>query len=837
MGQPVRVVAPNGKAGTLDSDELQSALQEGYRVETEEDVAQREQAAHFDNPLKAGGIAALRGASFGLSDALAVGADITTPEDLKGYKDANPVASTVGEAGGIVASSLVGPGVGLAKGATAVERMIAGEGAGLGTKLLGKAAAGALEGGAYGAGQAVSDSVLENQDLTAESLLAHVGLGAALGAGGNALVGAGGAAGKKLVSAAAEGLEDTSVKEAIGKFSRERMLKAAGFIQSDLGKVELGRQQQIADDILALGRAGKFKAGDKVESVVAAVNDAKKEAGALNGDILRSVDELVGGAGPQVREAAKQAKATIRSQLEEEMQQAANRTRLGLKPQGANGERLADILAMTNEKKGAALSSAVKKQQKALDSLAEEVFAATKPQAQVGFDMQSAISDLRKKLLPQFSDPAFEPQQKQLERLIAGYEKKAGEGVSFREAAAMKSNLQRTISKFADTPIAQQAKVDVQRILDDAIETQMGKVAGPDVLTKYQEAKRLYGSFAEAAKAGKKGINRQLGNRSVSLTDHLVGIGGTVASVATGNIAPVLLGGASAIANKIMRERGSSALALVADKLSRASLLDDAIGSVTKMMDEGTSAAIGKALAAGKSAATPVSVGTLLGSSLAPVGAVTQRPKDAGDAIALHADDLAELASNPAMLTDRLSRAIGAVDALHPNLGTAFGIKATNAVRYLSGAAPKPPAGSMLSAFDGATKWQPSDAERSRFERKLRVVTDPLSVYEDIKQGSVTRDAVEALQAVYPEMYGDIQRRLLERLGGVKEQLPYERRLALAALFNVPVEQSLRPEFIAALQANFSAPQAQQNSPQQSKPGPQIGHKDQSAAQRLEARG
>src|SRR5690606_35804682 len=62
-------------------------------------------------------------------------------------------------------------------------------------RVLGRAAetaiGGAVEGGIQGAGQVVSEAALGNEELTAESVIAGIGMGALLGGGGTGLFGGG----------------------------------------------------------------------------------------------------------------------------------------------------------------------------------------------------------------------------------------------------------------------------------------------------------------------------------------------------------------------------------------------------------------------------------------------------------------------------------------------------------------------------------------------------------------------------------------------------------------------------------------------------------------------
>src|SRR5690606_34001635 len=84
----------------------------------------------------------------------------------------------------------------------------------------------------------------------------------------------------------------------------------------------------------------------------------------------------------------------------------------------------------------------------------------------------------------------------------------------------------------------------------------------------------------------------------------------------------------------------------------------------------------------------------------------------------------------------------------------------------------------------------------------------PLSVLEDIKKGTLTREHVEALQKVYPHLYNQIRVEVLEQLRDKSEtDIPYNRRVLLSILLNIPGDASLLGKNIEALQANFLTPQ------------------------------
>jgi hypothetical protein len=96
----------------------------------------------------------------------------------------------------------------------------------------------------------------------------------------------------------------------------------------------------------------------------------------------------------------------------------------------------------------------------------------------------------------------------------------------------------------------------------------------PELGNDYRNAKSKYESFATAAENAKKLANRQEKNRTVSLTDYLVGSAGAGigAYSSEDKLQGALQGAAFGLGNKMLRERGSSVAAVALDKASRAAM-------------------------------------------------------------------------------------------------------------------------------------------------------------------------------------------------------------------------------------------------------------------------
>lgn len=243
----VPVFTSAGELAEVPEDKYEQAMQYGgIRPASEAEVKEyfaRKQAA--EQPIRAAAEGAARSLTFGASDYIAQQAGVPQ-EDLRLRREENPTASTLGEVGGDIASLVVPGGSvlkaakalkagkvatlaseaargaisankGISKAGQAAVRAIekAGEGSTRGlaklvtSKPAARAVGSAVEGAIYGARQAVTEDALGNTDLTAESLLHDMGMGAMFG-------GAAGA-GAEVLGAGLRGLGSTA-KAAAGKF-------------------------------------------------------------------------------------------------------------------------------------------------------------------------------------------------------------------------------------------------------------------------------------------------------------------------------------------------------------------------------------------------------------------------------------------------------------------------------------------------------------------------------------------------------------------------------------------------------------------------------------------
>lgn len=188
------------------------------------------------------------------------------------------------------------------------------------------------------------------------------------------------------------------------------------------------------------------------------------------------------------------------------------------------------------------------------------------------FDMEPFLAQVDAEILaPIRGDPVVARELAEIDRIVQGYRElaQAKGGLSFAEANALKSRLQKMginwgnfFSESSPSENAQQFKVHLQNLFLNAIDGQIDDAAGESIGAAFRLAKRQYGTMTEALDKARQGRARMEGNKAFSLTDYMLLGSGITGTMATGDARSAAGGVALGLANKLVRERGSSALAV-----------------------------------------------------------------------------------------------------------------------------------------------------------------------------------------------------------------------------------------------------------------------------------
>ena len=103
-----------------------------------------------------------------------------------------------------------------------------------------------------------------------------------------------------------------------------------------------------------------------------------------------------------------------------------------------------------------------------------------------------------------------------------------------------------------------------------------------------------------------------------------------------------------------------------------------------------------------------------------------------------------------------------------------------------------------------------SDQELYKIKRYLKAIQNPLSVLEDLKQGIVSREGIEAVRFVYPTIYNEMTSAVYNNLEKYGAEMAYDKRLQLGIVMGLPTDLSLEPENIAKFQSFYKEAQASQ---------------------------
>lgn len=741
-GKTIKIVNDKGETATVPSENLQSAVSMGWKVDTPARSAVRqyvEQNEGIKGDLKVGlgqfADEALMGLPELIYDKTGDPLEVAKKEALKKEHD---LANSVGGVGGFGASMIVGgplwKGVGkvgekvgeqVARklGVTAAEelgsRTISTVAKDIAKRMVAKGAGGATEGLLFSAPHAITEAALGDPDVAAESLLAGGLIGGAFGGAGS------------LVTDAAKGLLRTGKKVA----------EATGL-------------QKVLDN--PQGMRQFFK--DEAEA---------KAVESLN-PILSQRERL---------EESKDIQKLGRMLIDEEI----------VTPFASKKEiyeRLADKTDQIGKQMG--------------DNLA-------KYDAAVGDRVLINSGDLASKIENEVIKKydhlaAYRGNLNQLRNELE-YLKAANRDWTLQEANAQKSAYGDIIKNWGmDQPVQKKFMNQLYGVFNKEIENKIGGAMGADELKAFQDLKTRYGYLEEAEKIAKKSSAREAAHNDIGLTSYITAGAGAGVMGLPGAV----LGLAG---REVLRRYGDQIASSMYNKAAGLLFAEQSMKKAAEKLDEIPS--ILKSLKRGPEV-KPRTLGVGITTRLSrPEG----RPsKDAKKAAQERVDNLEKLnehtsnwVGNPAQFMEHVSQFTAPIsNGGAPNIGASFNNKMTNAFNYLYKSMPKPP--KPRSPFAPKYKFRPSDRDVHAFEQKLRVLQDPWIVFNELKNGTLTENHMEALKTVYPQIHQLMVSRVQQEVMNGVDPIPYSQRIKLSLLMDAPMDDSVTPQAVQQFQANYAAP-------------------------------
>lgn len=124
------------------------------------------------------------------------------------------------------------------------------------------------------------------------------------------------------------------------------------------------------------------------------------------------------------------------------------------------------------------------------------------------------------------------------------------------------------------------------------------------------------------------------------------------------------------------------------------------------------------------------------------------------------------------------------------DLGSLVAQKQYGALSYLASQIPKNPNAPKPFQKDD---WKPSVKEQQDFLNKVKVVADPWSVMKHYQDGSLSKNDVQTLKAVYPKIYTEMVNKVLATAyDPTVKPLNQNQRLQLSTLTGLPLDSSLK---------------------------------------------
>lgn len=699
-----------------------------------------------DQPLKAAGLGAASAASFGLSDQLLTKAGFFTPEELREIDDRNKAAAIAGEVAG-TAASLLTPG-------------------GLIGKTVGAAGKGVR--GVVKAGEITEQITAKSLNKlianTGERKFAKEVIKKAIPkAAGSAVEGAAFGAGQ-LVKEDALGTAD---------FNAENLVTAMGggaLIGGTLG-AGIGAVAPLFQPAYKIGKKG--------------VDAAKKRVAQLT-DAEDAALDLIGATTTQKINLKK-----YNSELVKELPDfLVSRGKLG--KFSSTDDLFNNLMAekdLAGQKIGAAL--------KAIDLAADRNPALRPSKAQV-FD--GILLKLDEDYISKFGGKkAFAAQLRKVRQIRDDLM-----NVRYGDQPITAQFLQELrkqaddLAKFEKTPgkitMGEEAARDVRRALRAEIDNLAERISSADatmqgIAAELKAANKTYSITSQIEKPLVKKVNKP--DRIASLTDLVAG--GAAADFGVEAAAGTI--GVKKFLESDFRRR-LAVLSHVEKQNQQvtskvASSIKDFFQKASKPAEFSTKAALIKSPIAEKLKEDKV-----------------EKPKNEQQAFQQIRENIIELSTDAEKMQDRLIRSTAGLARVAPETAAAAQGILARGIQFLLSKLPK-------EVYDNQglpslqRKRQVSELELSKFARYLEAVENPLSLLRDLQSGTATREQVEAVAAVYPDLYERIREETYQYLAE-EQDLPYNKKVQIGVLLNIDADSSLRRDALADLQSRFRAEEAKQ---------------------------
>jgi len=764
-GIKIPVQSPNGDFGTIDSENAEKLFKQKYTFETRANRSTRREADEReadleekfgDKELTAAATAAASGLTLGISDQALVKSGLFEEGELREIRERSPIISGVAEAVGFTAPLLFTGGTSGAAALTA----------------KGLTKAGAIVKGAAKTGQLAEKAVA--------SILKKV-------------------------------LKDTGTKSLAKKIIASAAPKVAG---SAVEASFFGAGHVLSEN--ALGRADL-----NAENVAAAVGMSAILGGAIGGTFGVASATI-----PTVTKGVKTVTSGVRGKIADKFKNATSKeeaffdlvgmsANARVKMKQFKSKMVEDIPEWFIEKakvKGFSsskshfeniikLKNSAGKQIESIMNKVDDVLGKTPELIEDrSVTSQSVMEMLEDNYLVKFAEDPHVMSELAPVRKIFNNWRKVG-----NRSKPMTANELWSLRKSADDRIdyinikqdlKSQALRDVRDVLSNKINelAERASLGADDVSVNLSDqlksANKDFHFSASILDNLRKKVDKDLNKNMVSFTDMILG----AISLGTGDPTALVLG----VGKKFLESDLKNRMVLLNN-------IEKSANKVTNTVNAGIDNFLGistKGFGKLRKTVGPLSTKALLSTSFSDNDKKRKKPQNKLEAFDLISQEITDRASNAEKTMFRIQNKTTRLRHAAPEIAQQLEQAAIRSINFLFERMPKAeePTGSLQM---GKRKFEPSTLEISKFERYLSAVQDPMSVVQDLAEGNLSPEGVETLRTVYPEIYSQLQNTIMDKVGELDNELPYDKRLQLGMLFDLPTDPSLKPNNIVGLQGQF----------------------------------
>lgn len=96
-----------------------------------------------------------------------------------------------------------------------------------------------------------------------------------------------------------------------------------------------------------------------------------------------------------------------------------------------------------------------------------------------------------------------------------------------------------------------------------------------------------------------------------------------------------------------------------------------------------------------------------------------------------------------------------------------------------------------------------SKDEADRFLRYFDAALFPDSVLDDLSRGEAPREGIEAMRAIYPEMYKELHDTVVDRVKALGKPLSHDAAVLIGTTFDIPTTVTIDPSFVQRMQGAY----------------------------------